>query len=303
MTIAKRLLLLIATLLGSLALVGLLSVTQMRSQSESINSINTNVVPSLVVIDKVERDFSMLRNTVLRHVISTDEKEMARLEEDIGRERQSIDADLKIYQDQLITDDRDRELLLADQSRMAAYYTLIEQVLPLSRSLRTAEVSERLQAGRATIDAGKDALRTHAEYNLKLTNDEGAAIETRSRQGAWIVAGVLALALGAGSLLGFSTYRRIVGSLDDMKTVMGDIACDLDFTRRAPARGNDEIAATSKAFNALIDKVQGSMKACGTMPKTSVPHRLNCPPPPARFRTDRRRRAKHPPAWLRRSRY
>jgi methyl-accepting chemotaxis protein len=260
MTIAKRLMLLLGLLLGALILVGTTAVVQMRSQTASVTWIKVNIVPSLDVIGRVSTNFAVLRANVLRHIISDNEKDMAKMEGDIKAMRESIDGDLKMYLKDLITDDKDRELVLAEQARIAEYYTLLEATVALSRNHQPGPAGEKILASRATVDAVTQALKTHWDYNLKLVNDAVAAAEADARQGTWIISIAALVAIVAGLLLGFTTYRHVTGSLTDMQTAMGEVSANLDFTRRLSITNKDEIADTGRAFNALLEKVQTSLQ-------------------------------------------
>jgi len=260
MTIAKRLLLLLSSLLGALALVGATAVVEMRSQNSSLKFINVNIIPSLDVIGRVGTNFAVLRGQVLRHIISDNDADMARMEAEIKGMRERLDADLDMYLKELIADDKDRELLLAEKARLADYYPVAEAAVALSRNHQPGPAGEKMLAARPLTDAVAQALKAHWDYNLKLTNDTVGAAEAAAGQGVWII-GITALAaIAIGLFLGFTTYRQIVGSLTEMKATMGEVSANLDFTRRLAINNKDEVADTGRAFNALLEKVQSSLQ-------------------------------------------
>lgn len=260
MTIARRLQLLLSTLLGALILIGTLAVVQMHLQSRSINFINTKVVPSLAVIDEIETNFAILRSTVLRHILSNNSQDMSKIEEEIGLVRSEIDADLKEYQESLIINDEDRQLFLDGENRILQYYSVVDEVLPLSKSFQTALAAEKILTARPMIDAVAQALDNHSDYNLQLTNREGSMAEARVVRDGLIILGILVIATATALFLSLSTCRRIVGSLEAMRAAMTDIVTHLDFTKRLAIGDRDEVADTAKTFNGLLDKFQDSLK-------------------------------------------
>ncbi len=260
MTIAKRLLILLSVLLAALVIVGVFGISQMSDQSKRINYINTNIVPSLAVIDRIGTNFAVLRGDILRHMLSNNDQDMTKLEEDIKQVRSAIDADLKMYQEKLITSDKDRELLLDEQARIKEFYVVVDQVLPLSRNSQSALATEKTIIARPMIDAITKALKIHSEYNLMLADNEGSQAEEQTVRGGWVIAGILTIAFAIGLFLSSMTYRQVIGSLRNMQTTMIGIAAHLDFTQRVTITGQDEIADTARAFNALLDKVHNSLK-------------------------------------------
>jgi methyl-accepting chemotaxis protein len=54
--------------------------------------------------------------------------------------------------------------------------------------------------------------------------------------------------------------RSVVGKLQNLAGTMIEIQRDLDFTRRVPVHGQDEIAETAQAFNALAESVHIVLK-------------------------------------------
>ncbi len=260
MTIAKRLSLLLAVLLGALFVVGGTALMEMRNQISSVNSINVNIIPSLEVVGRVSTNFALMRGLVLQHIISDNEKEMAKMEDEIKAIRVSIDGDLKMYMKDLVTDDKDRELLVAEQAKLGEFYPLMDAAVALSKNHQPGPAGEKVIAAHSMTDDITDALKAHWDYNLKLTNDAIGSAEAAASRGTWIIGIAVLVAVVVGLGLGFTTYRQVVGSLTDMQTAMGDVAANLDFTRRLTTVNKDEVADTGRAFNTLLEKVQSSLK-------------------------------------------
>ncbi len=261
MTIAKRLLILLLVVLCALIAIGVTGVVEMREQGKSIDVINDNAVPSLASIDQVSMDFGALRAHVSRHIISVDDQDMAIMDGEIKAMRADIDGRLKDYQARLVSSDKDRELILADQARFKDYYVLVDELLSLSRERHSDLAGERLLAMRPTIDAVVAALKTHSEFNRKIASDENIKADERANRGELIIYGASLAAIIIALALGFLTYRQITRSLRSSKEAMEGIAKSLDFTQRAPVNGHDEIADTTRAFNVLLDKIHASLKA------------------------------------------
>lgn len=198
MTIAKRLSILLALLLGALLLVGGVGIYQMRNLAQGIQIINNNIIPSQVAIDRIAMDFSLLRGDIFRHVLANGETEKTKMEKEMRHLRDRIEQDLEKYKIELITDDQDKDLLSDDQNRIKAYFQVLDQVILLSRNNQQALATEQLIAARALVDAAIEAFRKHSEYNQGLTNREGQQAQAHAEQGVWSVA----LSLSVASVLG-----------------------------------------------------------------------------------------------------
>ncbi len=261
MTIAKQLVILLSTLVSALVVVGTLGVTEMYSQSNRIDAISDSTVPSLAAIDRISVNFGALRAHVLRHIIATRDHDMAALDGDIKAVRAKIDADLKMYEEKLVSSEKDSELIMADRSMIKNYYAVIEEFLSLSRNHQGELAAEKLLATRPVIDAVSQALKAHSEFNLRIADEANDIASEKADHSIWIISAVVTLSIAIALLLGTMTYRRVTGSLCNVRETIGGIATNLDFTQRAPAEGRDEIAEATRAFNALMDKVHGSLKA------------------------------------------
>ena len=56
-------------------------------------------------------------------------------------------------------------------------------------------------------------------------------------------------------------FRLIKGGLTGIQQTLGQVSASLDFTQRAEVLRKDEIGQTATAFNALLEKLQHSLKS------------------------------------------
>ncbi len=261
MTIAKRLMILLATLMLALAAVGAVGLLQMKTLNDNIKFVHENVLPSVVAIDKAANDFTIIRALVLRHILSDDDKDMANIDTQILEIRARLDKNLQHYLDNYVTNDRDKALLLAERERLKEFYALIEEPLALSRAQQPDKAKILIEKARAKVGATNDAFQEHIKFNIELS-DEYANVRADAsyRTGLWTMAGVILAAVAAGLFLGATTYRQVVGALGRIKTTVSEIASQRDFTRRVDAKGQDEVSDTGRALNTLLEEVQSSFQ-------------------------------------------
>ncbi len=109
----------------------------------------------------------------------------------------------------------------------------------------------------ATLDAPLAKLAATSIEDAALSQAEGdrtVATVTRLVLGTAVVAGGLLAALG------FAIVRSVVGSLESMRGTLVHIAESSDFNVRAKVEGRDELAQTAESLNALVERVQLSLR-------------------------------------------
>ncbi|WP_374262035.1 methyl-accepting chemotaxis protein [Zoogloea sp.] len=247
MTIAKRLLLLVAIALTSLLALTTVSYLQMNKVYERTNFATINVVPSLEILNKMAVEFGRLRLRVYRHVLATDAKEMAEVDRSILQARKWLEDSIKSYEGYL-ADDEDRRLLDNERTTLAAYVKSFEDVLVASRQGKQDEARSILQQRQSLGVKFNEELEAHMAYNreiAKRASDEAAATKDSA---TWIglgIFGACALALVVTSLV---TIRSIAARIAEANAVTARIA-DGDLRRtQNVGLGNDEIG---QMLNAL----------------------------------------------------
>ncbi|CAL92747.1 methyl-accepting chemotaxis protein [Azoarcus olearius] len=264
MSIARRIALLLAILIGALVALGTMGVVQMSRVNEGLVYQNEKILPKLDLIAATQRRAITYRLLVLRHVLTTDARAMEAAEAPLRQLASEIDADLRKYES-MTDSDEDRRLLRADREALTAYAAVAERSLAHSRANRNEEASalangEAAERGNALIAA----LDAHARYNRELNEAFATGAEETFRSSRALTVALVVLALAAGGGFGFLAYRRIVGALLAMSAAVEGVSSTLDFSRRVPADGKDEVAQTGRAFNALLERVQQSLRKMST---------------------------------------
>lgn len=261
MTITKRLRILLITMMLALIAVGATGVLQMRTLAEHTAYLNINIIPSVTTINKLATEFTVLRTLVLRHILSDDDKQMATVEEDIRKQKELLNTTIQHYLDNLISDDRDKALMLAGQAKIREFMTMIDEPIALSRAQQPDKAKAAYEKHRPQITATSAAIDEHVAYNIKLAEEYANTRATETFQiGLWTLIGTISAAIAIGLYLGISTYRQVVGALSGIRTTVGEIASKLDFTRRVEAKAQDEVGDTGRALNILLDQVQSSLQ-------------------------------------------
>ncbi|KAB2964925.1 methyl-accepting chemotaxis protein [Zoogloea sp.] len=259
MTIARRLTILLVTLILAIVAVTAAGLFQMKTLADQMAFLNDNVTPSIVSIDRANSDFNALRALILRHVLSDSAQDKAEIDGAIQALRTRMDKGLQYYLDNYITNDQDRTLLLAEQEKLKQFYAMIEAPLELSRAMQRDKAKALIENARPSVAGVGNALQAHVDFNVDLAN-EYANVRAKEtyRTGLWVMSGIVLVALAAGLFLGLAAYRHTVGRLEGMRTAVSEIAAQRDFTKQIGADGFDEVSDMGRALNGLFDDLRAS---------------------------------------------
>ena len=259
MNIAKRLALLIAIAMVCLLGVGSISLIQMGQINNKLTDVTGKAMPSISIIDQAAIDFYELGLMAQSHALTKQVTEKASYDKHIQELKIKLSEGLAQYQ-KMISDDKDKAMLEADQQSINAYLKALEPALANSRDNMNEEAAAVLTSIRPLQQTAIDALNAHSVYNENSADAASKAAASAYSSSFWIVSVVVALALLVTGGLGWLLYRAMIGSIQSMRTVIEQIALSLDFTRRVPVLRRDEIGLTVEAFNGLINRLQESFR-------------------------------------------
>jgi len=203
LTVAQRLSVLIAiAAIGLCALAGM-GLFQIGQVYTAAGYANENTVPSLTTMDEAYEAFSDLRLLAYQHVVATDAGVKLARERSMQEANAKMDSALKKY-DGLLSDDKDKALLVADREAVAAYEAQRIKLLALSNEGKTEEADALLLGdARDAAQHVSAAIMAHRNYNIELGRkgaNDALAIETGARlmlAGAGLATLLLIVALGA----------------------------------------------------------------------------------------------------------
>ncbi|MFV0370742.1 MAG: methyl-accepting chemotaxis protein [Azonexus sp.] len=259
MSIAARIISLIALAIVGLIGLGGFSLWQMSAINEGVRETNESVIPGILKLEEAQHAFLLARPFLINVLLATEREEREGLLQRFEERIAGMNAAFADYE-KLVADDRDRALLARDQQAAAAYGEFARHYAAAALAGEREAAMEISRNAAAAVNGMSDALNEHARYaknRAEAAAQDAYAIHAMAIRlvgGAIVLLGLLVAAIG------LLIYRHVSGGLDRMVGVFTGIEQSLDFTGRLEIAGEDELSQVGRAFNSLLDRLQGSFR-------------------------------------------
>jgi signal transduction histidine kinase/DNA-binding response OmpR family regulator/HPt (histidine-containing phosphotransfer) domain-containing protein/HAMP domain-containing protein len=244
MTIAKRLILLLAVPLFALLGFGIFTRLELAKLERRSRFISEFQIPSLAVLGNLSRAMESLRVTVRSCLLATNETERAKARTAFDAAEADVDRLLTRYGDSLISDNQDRRLFDDYRGSSREYINGARQVVDLSIEGKRDEALVLLNGSLARL--GQRLATVSGEW---IKHNEDLAVQTGKEtlatisqaRGKFFLANTAAAVVTA--LLGYVTLRRIVRPIRALETSVkgiaaGDYAKEVPFTESGGETGS-----------------------------------------------------------------
>ena len=243
MTIAKRLIVLLAVPLLILVGLGILVRIQLARIEERSRFVAETQITSLAVLGNISRSFTELRVNVRSHLLTEDKAEQARAQAAFDADKTDVSRLLRQYADTLISDDQDRRLLDEFRGLSRDWIAGAENAMSLASTGRRQEANAMLSGSMAQIsDRLSQVSKEWIGHNEGLAMNAGRASVTAIEDSRRNLLIAVSVALALSGTLGFLTFRRIVNPIRGLQTTVeaiagGDYAKAVPFTDSADETG------------------------------------------------------------------
>ncbi|MEY4503839.1 MAG: hypothetical protein RL154_131, partial [Pseudomonadota bacterium] len=218
LSVQKKLIMLITTTVVGLIGLFIISVNMTNKVFEAANYANTNSIPSIVLLGKLQDSYSGVRVRVYQHVLHTDNQEMHEIENELFQKRKSIDNILAEYQKSAISDDKDEIMLKNDVELWQKYIVFSDKILELSRANKSKEAFEYILANKQPNQDFKQAIEEHFKYNEDLAAIGASnALKLKNESVIFQTITILVVLLLIITL-GIFIIKSIITSLDSFKS-------------------------------------------------------------------------------------
>ena len=243
----------IVAIFGLVAL-GLFALRQTSHIYTTANYGNENSVPSLLTLNSIGKGADQYFSGALRHILNTDEKAMAAIEQAMNKDLQDTRKALVEYE-KLVSDDTDRRLLKESSQNFDKLVRVVDELLPLSRANKNDEARAILtQKGLAAIEETEKAVEEHLHYNAKLADQGGKnAAEAYNSARLW---SILAIVIISGIVLILVLIIRgaIVTPIHKVTALAESMAAG-DLSTGLEIQQSDEIGMMVQSLNRMRNQI------------------------------------------------
>src|SRR5262245_16827108 len=252
MTIARRLMLLLAVPLVILVALGVLSLVELARIESRSRFVVESQVGSLAALGNITRNQGEVRIAVRDFLVASDPESLSRARTAFEEKTAELDRRLQQYAASLVSDERDGTLLANYRQASNEYTTAARRVLALAEQGRREDAVALLEGSARRI--GEDLGRSSQEwirYNEDLAVRSGESLLTgvaKARRDTLLAVGAALLLSGA---FGYMTFRRIVRPIRALQKSVESIAGG-DYAREIPfTNEEDETGELARSIEVL----------------------------------------------------
>ena len=253
MTIARRLILLLAVPLFILLGIGLFTRFQLDRIEERTRFVAQSRVIALVKLGEIARTFSELRVSLRSQLLADDQAGRSLARASFDEEAADLTRLLNEYADKSSTSDYGRRLLGDYRSFSREWTDNARQAMSLADAGRRDE-ARALIFGQAGVQHANRVAAVSKEwilYNEDLATSAGAAAMQAVEDSRRSLLAAVALALVFSAVLGALTFRRIVTPIRALQSSVQTIAAG-QFAERVPfTSAPDEIGGLARSIDVL----------------------------------------------------
>jgi methyl-accepting chemotaxis protein len=265
LTISRRLWVMITAAALALLVVGVTGLVTASRLTKAIDVANGDSIPSIIIGDNAQAALLQVQLGVTRHILNTDVSKAADFEKKIDAARADLDAQLKTYSRDLVSNDEDRKRIDAVLATVKAFEEGVSQALDYSRQSKNDEARKVLEdVLLPNGDLAYKALDDLAAFNEATAKSEAQAGASFGNTSRIFSICVMVLAIGLIGGMGALLVRSISTSLQRVQGTVGRVQRDQDFTLRVPVERRDELGLMAEDFNLLLGTLQTNLKAIAT---------------------------------------
>src|SRR5262245_53608789 len=252
MTIAKRLMILLAVPILALLAVTIFTRVQLSKIEQRSRFVAESRIAALATIGNLSRSFAELRINVRSHLLATNsaQRATARAAFDAGEE--TVTRLLREYADHLLYSNQGRRLLTEYQALSREWIAGAKQIMSLAENGRQEEALSLLNASGVGVGDRLSKLSNEwIQNNQELAANAGHDAVEAVEGSRWrILVANVSVILVTG-LLGFFTLRSIVNPIRALESSVKTIAAD-NFAQEVPFTGaTDETGGLARSINVL----------------------------------------------------
>jgi PAS domain S-box-containing protein len=252
MTIARRLMILLAVPLLALLGLGLFIRSQLAEVEFRSRFVSQVQIPSLAVLGNLSRTVEGLRTTLRNHLLATNQTEQTKFKLEFDAGEAEMRRLLDQYGDGLIHGDEDRKLFTEYRDLSRDWMTTARHVMALAIDGRQDEALAMLNGDAGATGRALGSVSSRwIQHNESLATTAGRASLQSIGEFRWKMLLANSAAVLVTAVLGFLTFRRIVKPIQALETSVKTIAAG-DYAKQVPfTDAVDETGGLARSVDVL----------------------------------------------------
>ncbi|GGP23351.1 methyl-accepting chemotaxis protein [Silvimonas iriomotensis] len=261
MSIGHRLIAMIAIALAAVLAIGATGLYQFAQIQSGVTRLMNDDIDSLLIANDLNNQYKVEQIQLGRLILEQNPDTRTAINKGILDTRTKLQTQVSAYEKSHVLDDGEKASFEEFKTSLANLHTVFDQVMKASEAgdNATAVTVAGSQGRDLSIEVEKKLDKVSA-YNIDRAQKEQAEIDRRHRNAQIQFIAVIVLATLILIVGGVVMYGAIRRPLAAMKQAFINVQRNLDFTQRVPVGRNDEIGAAVRAFNQLLDGLQGSLQ-------------------------------------------
>ncbi len=257
-TIVNRLRFMVVASIALLCLATAPGWIGLQATTSGIRKIHDEFSVAASALASIETDMYRARMALMTALATADEPDNERLLQSLDARFRSMRESWAAYLGTGVQGDDLEQARVAEQTLSKLIDTVFA---PAAAALRSGNTEAARQAllepeNRKLLTATREQLESLTEVQRSHAQAEYADALRRADHTSFALLAIFALAAASLALVGWRIARSVSAPLRALQAALVEAERDSDLTRRLRAEGNDEVGATARAFNALMQSLQ-----------------------------------------------
>ena len=258
MTIAKRLMVLLAVPVAALLALGVFTRVQLSRIEARSRFVAESQIPSLATLAHISRTFGELQVAVRAHLLATNQVEQAAARAAFERNEPELTKLLAQYAEELVSDEQDRRLMHEYQDLKHDWVIEARRVMSFSAAGRREEGTALLTGSVAELGRRLgEVSAAWVQLNEQLADTASKAAVEAIDASRWKMLTANSVALLLTASLGWLTFRRIVRPIQSLESAVKALAAG-NSTQAVPfTEATDETGGLARSIEVLKQGAAG----------------------------------------------
>lgn len=258
MTILKKLFLLFIFTLIVMIMLGGFSLNALKAGQKRFEYVTSNSLGSINMLSEVLQHREEARRQILMSLLANQPDAFERQMKIAMSELDKSRILLTTYQTKMVSDENDANLIKKTLQAFDNYHLKVNDLVKAYHTEGMETARQMVSESGSTVVASvalSDCIKEMLNYNYKIANDYSDSNYEQYIKMLWTLIAIFTVAVITVGIIAYATLNYLNNGLHTLQDSMKKIGETLNLTLRVDFDKNDELGATAKSFNSLINKI------------------------------------------------